>query len=220
MSRHHAARPVLVVDNSSSSDSSTPCLRARASKGRCHLPGMPSVGQFRIVDSGMPSPSASSFGPPKRRMIAGLSTDTITRDYPFYGPLASPFFGLTKFGVDKMAVSDNSQMQKQKRIRTPVPGAPADDDILKKQMARNLRAVRKAFEFTKPQMATALGLPLSTYKNHEGGVSFIPHDIIMTLVNLRASADFLYIGIGPPLRTKKQAPQQSSENVLSHEISK
>lgn len=218
--RSHAARPRLVVDNKSSSVNGISRSRAKRSNGKCHLPGMPNAGQFRIVDSGMPRPTASSFEPPKRRMIAGLSTDTIAKDYPFYGPSASPFSGFVKFGARKTDGRNNLPMQKQKRIRTPVLGAPVDEAVLKEQMVRNLKDVRKAFQYDVPQMAEALGLPLSTYKNHEGGVSFIPHDIIMTLINLGASADFLYLGVGSPLRIKKTTTRQPSVDILLHETRK
>ncbi len=66
MGKRHAARPRLVVDNSSSSDSSTPCSRAKRSNGMCKRAGMPRSGQLRTVDSERSSNAPISSKPPNR----------------------------------------------------------------------------------------------------------------------------------------------------------
>ena len=103
-----------------------------------------------------------------------------------------------------MSARNNFLMQKLKRIRTPVPGAPTDLDVLKKQMARNLKEIRQTFGRSVLEMAKSLGVPESTYKNYESGtVSFIPYDIVATLINIGASAEFLFTGTGRPLKAQQ-----------------
>ena len=80
MSRRHAARPRLVVDNSSSSDSSTPCSRAKRIKGKCHSPGITSrTDHIPTPLRDMPgSRDARSAGPPKRPTISETKIDSVT----------------------------------------------------------------------------------------------------------------------------------------------
>lgn len=76
----HAARPRLVVDNSSSSESETPRSRARRSKGKCHSPGITSRTDH------IPTPlrdirgsrDARAAGPPKRPTIPETEIDSVT----------------------------------------------------------------------------------------------------------------------------------------------
>ena len=46
-------------------------------------------------------------------------------------------------------------------------------------------------------MAERLGAPLSTYKNWELGISFVPADIIWRLANAKVSLKYLFFGTGP-----------------------
>ena len=146
-------------------------------------------------------------------MIADLRSDMMTGDYPFYGPASSPFFGFVKSNACGMTVSDNLRMQKQKRIREPVPGAPASEAVLKQQMARNLRDIRLALRKSVLEMAKRVGVPLSTYKKYEAHVSFIPHDIIAILLSMEVSPDFLYLGIGTPLKGPQRAEMGDQRHV-------
>ncbi len=204
MSRH-AARPVLVVDNSSSSLNSTPCSRAKRSKGKCHLPGMPVSGQFRMVDSGRPSFSAKARKPPKRSMTCDGDTSDIPSRYPKNGQAASPYFGRTQNDCPEIGQCDNQAMARQKRIRKPAASKVEAKKILKSQMARNLKDIRLAKELTAREMAEALGVTESTYRNYEApgkrkaDTISLPHLQIKRLMEIQGSAIYLFLRLGPPL---------------------
>ncbi len=206
MPRRHAARPrlVLVVDKSSS-DNSIPSSRAKRSKRKCHLPGIPVSGQFRIVDSGRPSFSANGRKPPKRSMTCEGDTPDIPSRYPKNGHHASPYFGRTEADCPETGQCHNQAMARQKRIRKPTASKVEAKKILKSQMARNLKDIRLAKELTAREMAEALGVTESTYRNYEApgkrkaDTISLPHLQIKRLMEIQGSAIYLFLRLGPPL---------------------
>ncbi len=205
MPRRHAARPWLVVDNSSSSDNSIPSSRAKRNKSKCHLPGMPVSGQFRMVDSGRPSFSAKARKPPKRSMICDGDTSDIPSHYPKNGHTASPFFGRTQNDCPETGQCDNQTMARQKRIHKPVASNFEEKKILRSQMARNLKEIRIAKELTVLEMAKALRVTESTYRNYEAPAKktrtpiSLPHLQMKRLMEVQGSVIYLLTGLGPPL---------------------
>ncbi len=99
MDDFHAARPrlVVVVDNNSSSESSTPCSRAKRIKGKCHLPGIPPrVRHMDTADLLAPSSSAIAPVPPKRSMMSELVLisaipDSVSQNVGFGNPQNSHY---------------------------------------------------------------------------------------------------------------------------------
>ena len=88
-------------------------------------------------------------------------------------------------------------------------------------MARNLKEIRIAKELTVPEMAEALRVTESTYRNYEapgkktGTVISLPHLQMKRLMEVQGSVIYLLTRLGPPLLdifslTNQKSPSKGS----------
>lgn len=162
MSDSHAARPRLVVDNSSSSDNSRPCSRARRSKAKCRRDGIPRSGQFRIVDSERPSRPPISSKPPNR-IIKSVVVGMRNR-LSHIGTNCNPDMGLfiksAKLLKGMTFLGQNGTMWDMPRKRKK------EDEAF----GQHLRAARTAlFGSSAAGFARQVGINEQTYRNYERG---------------------------------------------------
>ena len=162
MSRRHAARPWLVVDNSSSSDSSTPCSRAKRIKGKCSRDGMPRSGQLRTVDSESPSKTPISSKPPNRiiKSVVVAMRNKISHIGTNCNPEVGCFGDLARCSNLMLFRRDCGKMGNMPRQRTK-------EDV---EFGKRLKAARIALTDQKAApFARSMELNPQTYRNYERG---------------------------------------------------
>ncbi len=210
MSRRHAARPRLVVDNRSSSESWTPCSRAKRIKGKCQVPGTASRSRhLRLASSLTPSFSASGSIRSQKSMTGIMDKSS---------SLSSKTHWTNGDVTPEEAMAFNSAMSD-----TP-------KNFTQGFLDRTARA-RDATGMTQEEMGTALHIEPGTYPKYENRGP-LPHCLIERFCLIArvqiawllsdkdesVSATPQSLKIKP--RKKRKRRRQSKPDVLVHETKK
>ena len=193
--------PRLAFSNSSPVRT-TPRSAATARSLKCHFPGTrPNHDQLPTVDAGMPNSPASFFGPPNRDTISETSVidATISRLWTFVNPKSGcPDYGCTGARlVDNAGMSAVAKKQPAKPRQPKSPKVKAEERLLRKQMGARLKEAREEAGYqTAEDLAKAIGKNAQTYRNYERGDAGITQKVMIALVQLGISIDYLYLGIG------------------------
>ena len=195
-----AARPRLVIDNSSSTVSSTPRVRAKSSKGKCHLLGIaPFQGQLPTVEGGIENAAAISARPPNRLRMSDTSVmdGTVSNIWMLVNPKSGPAVQTCK----PPRHTDNGRMAEQTRRRAiQVDPADAAKELLKRQIGARLKEARLALRYENAEdLASALAENAQNYRRYERGDSFVPPTIMVQLGAFGISINYLVLGIEPKL---------------------
>lgn len=207
--RSQAAFPRLVVDNSSSSESSIPASRASLSSGKCHFPGTPRSGQFRTADSEMPSDRATLAAPPNR--WSKEATSDIDNRLSRFGTTCNPEMRQPclrlvegrkmtpengEFTIWDMAQAKSRVSPNQRRPRGSVDYPWAD-------LGARLKEAREALTSDSAEaFAKKLKIKGQTYRNYERGARKLNYDTIDKIAKEGISLNWLFQNVKPMLITK------------------
>ena len=200
MARNHAARPrlVVVVDNNSSSESSTPCSRAKRIKGKCSRDGMPRSGQFRIVDSDKPSKAPISSKPPNRiiKSVVVAMPNRLSHTGMFCNPEVGLFRG----------EPSRSNVMPFRRSCGKMGTMPRNPTIEDREFGGRVKNAREALSDKRAgPFAESIGINPQTYRNYERGDRRRPNqEELEKLVKAGMSLYWLFLAQPPMLILDQQ----------------
>ena len=87
-----------------------------------------------------------------------------------------------------------------------------DKESLKASLGRNLCAIRESFGYEPGRMAAELGVRYATYQNWERGTSYPQGDGIWHLANMGVNLNYLYLGVGPIMRSNPAKTTAAKKN--------
>ena len=171
----------LVVDNSSSSDKSTPHFRASRKIGICHSPGTrPRASHLRAA-SGV-APAAT----PNSRISRQLSEDDSARTMRHHMDKRS---STSTPKTDYLSCPENSPRKLRKSRMQRILARSEFNAIL----AARVQRFREAAGKTQEEVARVLGVSVNTYSKYEGRRTRLPHDLIdaVCIIVSRSPAELL-----------------------------
>ena len=191
----HAAVIRLVVDNSSSSESSMPSSRAQRRSGRCHRAGIPRSGQLRTPEADISKRSPIRSGPPNLAMISAETEPpfSIPKSISQSGTFCNPDLGRSK---DGLSVS-NLMTLPTKRVTIWDMQDTADRKY--PEFGERLRKARATITRTAAAYALRIGMNAHTYQNYERGDRWPDPDDLAKIANGGISLNWLILSILPML---------------------
>ena len=187
MQDFHAARPWLVVDNSSPSDSSTPCSRASRSNRKCHLAGIqPRQRHIEMVFDRTPGKCrAKADGPPNREImsvVSSMGNSDITKcNVSQASKCDAVIFRVLSQSVDMSKSSD-----KQDKAAALIRAA-----ALNRAAADRVASLEKLSGDDRKTFARRMGLTYGAYKNALSRKQFTGAGLMSLALSLEASLDYV-----------------------------